>query len=129
MKIQDKAPLPIEAKKIDRDLIPDRFKDIAGSMEQQFAELMLEEMKKTVNKEEPETNAETYYNSLLQQEYAKNLTNGDDGMGLKKMILNQIYPQHLRNEINYHRFQNDLAKSKVSMKQEEDAKVSMKGKE
>lgn len=128
MNISNKAPLPIEQKVDDRQFIPDRFKDIAGSMEQQFAEMMIEEMKKTVDKTEPESGAEAYYNSLMQQEYAKNLTNGDDGMGLKKMILNQIYPHHMRNEINFNRFQNNNSKAQVAVKNSDNA-IKAKGKE
>lgn len=128
MKVLEKAPLPLNQKAANNQLIPDRFNDIAGSMEQQFAELMLEEMKKTVDKNDPESGAEAYYNSLMQQEYAKQLSKGEDGMGLKKIILNQIYPAHMRNEINYHRFQ-QAQKPSIAKAEVHEAPIEMKGKE
>ena len=105
MNITDKKPLPIASQSKSKEFVPDKFKEVAGSMEQQFSEMMLQEMHKTIDRTEPENNAETFDKSLQTQEYAKSLSNGDDGTGLKKMILDQIYPQHMRNEINFRRFQ------------------------
>jgi len=105
LNITDKKPLPIASQSKSKEFVPDKFKEVAGSMEQQFSEMMLQEMHKTIDRTEPENNAETFDKSLQTQEYAKSLSNGDDGTGLKKMILDQIYPQHMRNEINFRRFQ------------------------
>lgn len=105
MNITDKKPLPVSQQAKTKEFIPDKFKEVAGSMEQQFSEMMLQEMHKTIDRTEPDNNGEAFYKSLQTQEYAKSLSNGDDGTGLKKMILDQIYPQHMRNELNFRRFQ------------------------
>ena len=129
MNITDKKPLPIASQSKTKEFIPDKFKEVAGSMEQQFSEMMLQEMHKTIDRTEPENNAETFYKSLQTQEYAKSLSNGDDGTGLKKMILEQIYPQHMRNEINFRRFQGQqLAANQPKMTKEPEQQL-IQGKE
>jgi Rod binding domain-containing protein len=75
--------------------IPSSVKKIAQDYEAQFAELMLQEMKKTVEQGELDTGSE-FYQSLLQKEQANSLTQNNGGLGIQKMILNQIYPERWR---------------------------------
>jgi Rod binding domain-containing protein len=99
--------------------IPDPYKKVASSMEQQFANFMLTEMQKTAGEESGNDTGTDYYKSLLQTERAKTMSAKGDGLGLKKMILEQIYPQRLRNEITYNNFkareQSQFKKSQIDM--------------
>jgi Rod binding domain-containing protein len=71
--------------------IPKVYKNIAEGMERQFLQYMLEKMKDTA-KTENQDSATKYYNSLMNNEHAKAMAKKDGGLGLQKMILQQIYP-------------------------------------
>lgn len=86
--------------------IPEKFKEAAQAMEEQFVQFMLEQMKKSVPKNEEESAAKNFYESLLTTEQAKRYVEQNSGQGLQKLILDQIYPEHLRNEINFNNFKN-----------------------
>lgn len=79
--------------------VPKPYLDMAEGMESQFTEMMYKEMEKTTGKEEGST-SENYYNSLLNEQRAK-IASADDGVGIKKIILDQIYPAKFRNKENY----------------------------
>lgn len=79
--------------------IPKPYRDVAKGMETQFAKLMIEQMNKTVDKTESQSSAAKYYQSLTNQKRAELMASGD-GLGLQKVILDQIYPKHLRGNIN-----------------------------
>ncbi len=81
--------------------IPEAYKKVAGDLETQFNELMLQQMNQTIDRAEDPSTAEAYYDGLANSERAKAMSASDKGVGLKKMILDQIYPQRLRNETNY----------------------------
>lgn len=85
----------------DRKYIPQQFKEVAASMEQQFAEMMIEQMNRTVDsasEEEGGGMAMDYYKSLQKSERAKAMT-AQNELGLQNMILDQIYPKRMRNEM------------------------------
>ena len=86
-------------KRNDLEYVPKPYLEMAEGMESQFTEMMYTEMEKTTGKEESST-AEDYYNSMLNEERAK-VTGKDDGIGIKKMILDQVYPAKFRNKENY----------------------------
>ncbi len=90
--------------------IPEPYKKVAKGMEAQFAQFMLEQMQKTIHKSTPESSAEKYYRSLLTQERADKLVS-KGGLGIQEMILNQIYPQRLRNKITYEAYQQQHAQN------------------
>ncbi len=73
--------------------VPKEIMEVAQGMETQFAHKLFAEMRKTVKKSKPESSAETFYNSMLDYERAKTLTD-TTGMGIKEVILDQIYPQY-----------------------------------
>jgi Rod binding domain-containing protein len=91
-----------QGKRIDgRQYIPQQFKEVAASMEQQFAEMMLEQMSRTVDEEAPAEGgggAMDYYKSLQKSERAKSMAS-QNNLGLQEMILDQIYPKRMRNEM------------------------------
>lgn len=72
------------------------YEDIAEGMETSFTSHMLAEMRKTIPKEGPDSSAMEYYNSLLDYERAQLMAKSDSGLGVKKVILDQIVPQHMK---------------------------------
>lgn len=84
----------------DREYIPKQYKEVAAGMEQQFAEMMLDQMGRTVDEAETEGGGMgmDYYKSLQKSERAKSMT-AQNNLGLQDVILNQIYPKRMRNEM------------------------------
>lgn len=84
----------------DREFIPKQYKEVAANMEQQFAEMMLEQMSRTVEESEMSEGGMgmDYYKSLQKSERAKAMTE-QNNLGLQNMILDQIYPKRMRNEM------------------------------
>lgn len=75
-----------------------KYKEISQNMELQFVKLLLNQMRKTIVKNSPDGTASTYYKSLLYNEYAKKLVQQDsNGMGLQKVILDNILPKKNQN--------------------------------
>ena len=72
------------------------YEDIAEGMEANFTSHMLAEMRKTIPKESPDSSAMEYYNSLLDYERAQLMAKSDSGLGVKKVILDQIVPQNMK---------------------------------
>lgn len=72
------------------------YQDVAEGMETSFTSHMLAEMRKTIPKESPDSSATEYYNSLLDYERAQTMAKSDSGLGIKKIILDQIVPQHMK---------------------------------
>jgi Rod binding domain-containing protein len=72
------------------------FEEIAEGMEANFTTHMLAEMRKTIPKESPDSSAMEYYNSLLDYERAQLMAKSDSGLGIKKVILDQIVPQNMK---------------------------------
>lgn len=72
------------------------FEEIAEGMEASFTSHMLAEMRKTIPKETPDSSAVEYYNSLLDYERAQTMAKSDSGLGIKKVILDQIVPQNMK---------------------------------
>jgi Rod binding domain-containing protein len=101
-------PKPLDQpKKIDdRQYIPEQFKEVAASMEQQFAEMMIDQMSRTVGEESSGEDgmASEYYKSLQKSERAKAMTKQND-LGLQNVILDQIYPKRMRNELALKQYQ------------------------
>lgn len=96
------------ASKTDNRFIPDDYKNVAKGMEQQFAEYMLTQMNNTIDKNENENQdtASEYYENMQTTERAKAMVeNHGSGLGIQKIILDQIYPQRLRTEMNYNTYQ------------------------
>lgn len=72
------------------------YEEIAEGMETNFTSYMLAEMRKSVPKEGADTPAMDYYNSMLDSERAQIMAKSDTGLGVKKVILDQIVPQHMK---------------------------------
>lgn len=72
------------------------FEDIAEGMEANFTSHMLAEMRKAIPKENQDSSAMEYYNSLLDYERAQLMAKSDSGLGVKKVILDQIVPANMK---------------------------------
>jgi Rod binding domain-containing protein len=72
------------------------YKEIAEGMEEQFTNYLIDQMKKGIPKDEASSSAQNYYESLRDQEYAAKMAQSDTGIGLKRTILEQILPAHLK---------------------------------
>lgn len=72
------------------------YEEVAEGMEANFTSHMLAEMRKSIPKETPDSSAMDYYNSLMDYERAQAMAKSDSGLGVKKVILDQIVPQHLK---------------------------------
>lgn len=72
------------------------YEEIAEGMEANFTQHLLQEMKKTVPKDSPDSAPMDYYNSLLDSERAEIMAKSESGIGIKKIILDQIVPNHLK---------------------------------
>jgi len=94
-------PQPIDRKPVDdKKFIPKQYQEVAESMEQQFAEFMLKQMNKAVDESESQDSGGSmdYYKSLQTTERAKMMAK-QNNLGLQNVILDQIYPKRMRNEM------------------------------
>lgn len=80
--------------------VPQPYRDVAQGMERQFLEFMISQMKNSIDRAEQPNTAMNYYESLLTEQQAKQISNQDGGLGLQQLILDQIYPQHMRAAAN-----------------------------
>jgi Rod binding domain-containing protein len=113
----------------DSRFIPEPYKKVASGMEQEFARFMVEQMEKTVTRENPDSQATAYYKSIVNQERAEAMSETGKGLGLKQMILDQIYPKHLRNQLALDNFNaqmnaQNLRQQKIKMYQSQDTGAS-----
>jgi Rod binding domain-containing protein len=72
------------------------YEDVAEGMEANFTSYMLQEMRKSIPKETPDSSAMDYYNSMLDYERAQTMAKSDSGLGVKKVILDQIVPENMK---------------------------------
>ena len=85
-------------KTVSREEMLKPYVDVAEGMETQFTNHMIEQMRRTVPRENELSTAESYYESLMDHERAKSMAQSDSGLGLKKVILDQIVPAHLKQQ-------------------------------
>jgi Rod binding domain-containing protein len=67
-------------------------------METQFAETMVKQMNQTIDETEGGDSGMDYYKSLQTTERAKMMAK-QNNLGLQNVILDQIYPKRMRNEM------------------------------
>jgi Rod binding domain-containing protein len=73
------------------------FEKVAEGMETQFVNHMLNQMRKTVPQDKPDSNEVSYYKSLMDYEVSKAMASDPrGGIGIKKMVLEEILPHHLK---------------------------------
>ncbi|MFA6237113.1 MAG: hypothetical protein WC635_07285 [Bacteriovorax sp.] len=97
--VNSKKAKPLDHKSVDdRKFIPKQFQEVAESMESQFAETMVKQMNQTIDEAPGEDSGMEYYKSLQTAERAKMMAR-QNNLGLQTVILDQIYPKRLRNEM------------------------------
>lgn len=89
----------------DRHFIPEPYKNVAEGMEKQFADYMLEQMDNSIDRTDESSSASDYYDSVMRDERAGMMAKNSE-LGLQKTILDQIYPERMRNQFAYQRFLN-----------------------
>lgn len=85
--------------KLDLQKVPEQFRNIAKGMEQQFVQHMLQQMEKTAPSNQPDSQATQFYKSLLNERHAEIMTNKDEGLGIQRLILEKILPEHLKDRM------------------------------
>ena len=72
------------------------YVDIAEGMERQFANHLVDQMKKGIPRDESVSSAREFYESQLDGEFAEAMAKSDTGLGVKNVILEQILPPQLK---------------------------------
>ncbi len=93
-------------KPISREEMLKPYVEVAEGMETQFTNHLIEQMRRTVPRETELSSAESYYESLIDNERAKTMAQSDTGLGLKNVILEQIVPAHLKQQPSAHTVRN-----------------------
>jgi Rod binding domain-containing protein len=88
----------------DRRYIPKQYQEVAESMESQFAETMVKQMNQAIDEAPGEDSGMDYYKSLQTTERAKMMAK-QNNLGLQNVILDQIYPKRMRNEMALKQYQ------------------------
>ncbi|MCK5882525.1 MAG: rod-binding protein [Bacteriovoracaceae bacterium] len=86
--------------KTDDKYIPKAYTDVASGMEKMFANMMIEQMNKTAGKVTADSPSSQFYKSLQSNQRADAMASQNGGMGVQRMILDQIYPKEMRTEAN-----------------------------
>lgn len=76
--------------------VPKEYIKVAEGMEEQFVNMMISQMRKSVAKETKDSSAQQFYNSILDDSRAELMSKTDNGIGIKEVILDQILPPHLK---------------------------------
>lgn len=69
-----------------------QLKEVANGMEEQFANMLISEMKKSIDKSEDGSTAMKIYESMLDQEYAR-IISEQGKLGLSDVIVKQLSPK------------------------------------
>lgn len=93
--IQKISPQNVQQNKYSK--VPKEYLEVANGMEAQFINHMLDELDKTVQPTEPDSSATKYYKSLVNNERANIMAATENGLGIKDLVLKQIYPQFNKN--------------------------------
>lgn len=78
----------------ERELM-NKLKEAGDGMEEQFASLLIKEMKKSVDKNESDSTAMNLYESMLDQEYARIMAE-QGKLGISDAIVKQYAPRIIK---------------------------------
>lgn len=99
--------------------IPKEYMEVAEGMETQFANQLLAEMRKTIPQNSPKSSSQKIYENFQDYERAKIIAKSQNGLGIKDVVLDQIYPTHLRqNSLNNVKMNKEVYSSKLGAKNE-----------
>lgn len=71
--------------------VPKELMHVAEGMEAQFNQMMLNQMKKTVDRADPHSPAARIYDQMLDERYAEIMAQ-KDGVGIKDIVIEQFMP-------------------------------------
>lgn len=92
MEIKTSLNKPVTLKAVNRDeQLQKQLEEVATGIEEQFANLLIQEMKKSVDKTEEGSSAMKIYESYLDQEYARVMAN-QKTLGLSDIVVEQLAP-------------------------------------
>ena len=91
--------------------IPKPYKKVAGSMEKECLNFMISKMNQTVKSDTKNSSAMDYYQGIMNKERSSIMAKNNGGVGIQKLILDQIYPSHLRNKVTYEYFKRSQEKN------------------
>jgi Rod binding domain-containing protein len=74
------------------------YVQVAEGMESQFAGMLIQQMRKSIPREQAPSSAQEFYESMMDQEHADAMAKSDTGLGIKRMLLDQIVPSHLKDK-------------------------------
>ncbi len=74
------------------------YVEVAEGLETQFTNHLVEQMRKSIPRESEPSSAQQYYESLMDYERSKAMAKSDSGIGIKRVVLDQILPQHLKEQ-------------------------------
>jgi Rod binding domain-containing protein len=57
-----------------------------------------------INKDSKDSSAMDYYQGMINKERSSIMAKNNGGVGIQKLILDQIYPSHLRNNVTFEYF-------------------------
>lgn len=109
--------------KVERNLndpfryVPDDYKKVAQGLEQQFAEYMLKQMHNSIGRQDEDGTAMNYYQDLNQKEQAKIMSEINNGLGIQKLIIDEIYPEKFRNPEALAAYDQQKAAGQIKKKQ------------
>ncbi len=111
--------------------VPTAFKKVAQGMETQFSEFMLNQMRKGTLLDEDDSSSMDYYKDLMDTETAQAMAKKEKGVGIQKVILDQMYPENLRTKENFEimekKFSPQLTKKKaIANYEKSNSQISMK---
>ena len=98
----------VAPKKANNNFIPKPYLDIAKGMEQQYMDFLIAQMRKSIPQQEDDSTSMGYYKSLLDSEFSKIMAAKNEGKGLQKIILDQVYPEKNRTKQNYDRIMREV---------------------
>ena len=90
--------------------IPEPYKKVAGSMEKEFLNFMITKMNQTIKSDSKNSSAMDYYQGIMNKERSSIMAKNNGGLGIQKLILDQIYPSHLRNNVTFKYFKRSQEK-------------------
>lgn len=80
--------------------VPKPYMKVAESYEKMFANHLLSQMNNSVDTAEPQSQATQIYKGMLNDERAQIMAESKHALGIKDLVLDEIYPHYKRQNVN-----------------------------
>lgn len=97
--------------------VPKEYLQVAEGMESQFTNHLLNEMRKSVKA--PGSSAERIYRSMLDAERSKLMAQTNTGLGIKDVVLREIYPNFDKPNLGNVKMYKEISKETINSQQGE----------